>query len=158
KFRAPGRVIVEAGPQLFSQRRLDIGTRGYDKYFKQNNWVQHALGIWSYMAEPGVSNNIGPLLQHKMARYQPGWMTAALAPATAAEAPMPEHWGLYPLEERLSYTRQRVVVQRPVDAFEQTSHFAAYRRTIEFLAEKKATLCVLRTPLTEEYLQLIRDD
>jgi hypothetical protein len=160
KFRPAKRVIIESGPQLFAQPQLDNGARRHDSYFTQNNWVQHALGVRLYVAEPGVGSFIGEVFNRLMASHRQQWISAAAAADVPMELPttLPAHWGLYSAEQRRYFAVHRVISQRPVKEFETTSHFAAFREMIAFLAERGAQLCFLRLPLTSEYLDAILGD
>src|SRR5262249_47385857 len=68
------------------------------------------------------------------------------------------HWGLYSAEQRRYLATSRATWQKPIPGFESTSHFAAYRQMVEFLAERGAELCFLRLPLVPEYLDAISQD
>jgi len=160
KFRPATRAIIAAGPQLFAQPQLDNGARRHDTYFAQNNWLQHALGLRLYVAEPGIGSVIGEAFGRLVASHRPQWISAAAAADASVELPgtLLPHWGLYSAEQRRNLARGRLFWQRPVKGFHETSHFAAYREMIAFLAQRGAQLCLLRLPLTPEYSDAIVEE
>src|SRR5262249_34964542 len=159
RFRTPGRAIVEAGPQLFAPQQLERGAWRHDTYFNQNNWLQHRLGVRLYVAEPGVGSFIGDVLGPRMASM--GGLIGAARAADEEDSAAPRvihHWGDYPKHERDRQTRKRISIQRPADDFEGTSHSAAYMRMLRHLAERGAQICILRMPVSAEYLELAKGD
>ena len=156
RFREPGRIVLPVGPQLFGEDRFQFGTFRYDTFFGQNNWIQHKLGIYSYIAEPGIGSNIGEVVAAIADQYRPAWFT----PATAGDKPLPapSDWSKYSAADRKRLAAARALSQRPVKDFERSSHFAAYERMVASLASRTAELCFLRPPLTPEYLDWIEND
>jgi hypothetical protein len=159
RFRTPKKVIIEAGPQFFAQAQLNNGTRRHEFYFAQNNWIQHATGIRSYLAEPGIGSHIGEALNVLLAPYRRQWIEAVAAADRGREAvPAPAHWGVYSADERRTAVAGRIAFQRPVQEFLQTSHWVALKNMAAFLHAAGATLCFLRLPVVSEYLEAIADD
>jgi hypothetical protein len=111
RFRTPKKVIIEAGPQFFAQAQLDNGMRRHEFYFAQNNWIQHATGIRSYLAEPDIGSHIGEALNVLLAPYRPRWIEPVAAAGQSREAvPAPAHWGLYSADERRTAVSRRIAV------------------------------------------------
>jgi hypothetical protein len=114
------------------------------------------LGVRLYLAEPGVGSFIGEALGGILGSYRIQWIGT---PAAAGQRPaMPANWDLYSPEDRERLAKARAARQRPVDGFEETSHFAAYRRMVHMLAENGASICFLRMPVTAEYLDVTKTD
>jgi hypothetical protein len=157
RFRTPKRAVIAAGPQLFAQRQLNNGARKHDTYFKQNNWLQHATGIRLYAAEPGIGSFVGEATGALIAKARLVMAAVAQEEVQVPDEPL-AHWGLYSAAQRRYLAASRATVQTPIPGFESTSHFAAYRRMVEFLAERGAELCFLRMPLVPEYLDAIAQD
>ncbi len=142
RHREPGRIIIQASPQIFARpmRRAD-----HSKYYRQNVGLPFQL----YVFEPGVAANVMDLLDSS--RLQRKLDEAAVISTQQG------NWHNIPIEERLATTQKRVNKQRPRHTF-RDQIATAYRRMITELAGKGVTVCMLRTPVTQEYLGMIAGD
>ena len=151
---APGRVIVEASPQLFRELMERRKAQRHDEYFTHN----FALPFHLYVFEPGISRELAAL-----------WDPAALRKATEDARGRRHTAGIYVereaarrralgMDERRELTRSRLVSNRPVADVRSSHSFAAYRRTLEQLQARGAKLCLARTPVTDLFLQMSRND
>lgn len=148
----PGRVIVEASPQLFNRLMQTRKAQGHDAYFTQNIGLPFQL----YVLEPGIARELasvwdvsGLLHKAKVARGR----TKLDGPIAQREAALRRALSD---EERREATTARILSNRPVSDVAASEGFAAYRRTLELLLSRGARVCLARTPVTELYLELSR--
>jgi hypothetical protein len=154
RHRAPGRVIVEASPQLFNPVMQQRKAQGHDAYFAQNLGLPFVL----YVFEPGVSRELARLadpakLQHaaEVARGRRKTDGPVVRREAAVRRALPD-------AERLRQARARVDSNRPVQGVVASEGFAAYRRMLELLQARGARVCLARTPVTDLYLEVSRND
>ena len=154
RHREPGRVIVQASTQLFNKLMQTRKTQRHDEYFGQNLGLPFQL----YVFEPGISRELAafwdPAALRKKATTSRGRMKHAgrvVQREAAARRSLTD-------EERRDLARRRVQSNRPVADVARSEGFAAYRRTLVFLAEQGARLCLVRTPVTSLYRALSRED
>ena len=150
----PGRVIVEASPQLFSRIPEKRGSQRHDGFFTMN-W---GLPLQAYVFEPGISREIarlwdipGLLHEANVARQRhrtDGGFVKRIAKKRLDLT----------ASERRRMTRERIDANRPVAGVRRSESFAAYRRTIEALLERGARVCMANSPVTQLYLDMSADD
>lgn len=155
RFREPGRVILEASPQLFNFMMQKRKAQKHDEYF-----ALHRLGLpfTTYVFEPGVSRQLALL-----------WDPAELRRTTATSNGRKKlrggvvereaaHRRRLSRDARYAEAAERVRSNRPVAGVRDSEGFAAYRRTAELLAAKGADLCLARTPVDSAYQDLAAAD
>lgn len=134
RFRKPGKVIMMASPQSFGSDRVSADSIS-DTFFKQRKWQPFAL----YAFEPAINKYLrGPWTKYKV-----------------EEEPQ---WALLSEGERQKRVMRRVDGQRPVKGFLATKDFLAYRGILEYLKGIGAEVCLVRTPVSTEYLAAIASD
>jgi len=136
--RDPHRVIIIASPQMFAQNRIEKGNWGYNKYFKFNMLNPPFM---LYVFEKAVSSNLA-IIPDLFKRKKDDLV----------------EWEKAGKDDRERRTSARIKEQRPVINFKQTKSFASYLRTLSFLKEKGADVCLLRTPVSQEYQEMTSDD
>ena len=154
RHRAPGRVIVEASPQLFRSLMQQRKDQHHDRYFTHNFGQPFVLAVF----EPGISRELAAL-----------WNFAALRKSADVargrrrlDGPIVERQAQrrrsQTREMRVAAARGRIQSNRPVAEVRTSPSFLAYRRMLEDLKEAGATVCLARTPVTELYLTLSAQD
>lgn len=78
--------------------------------------------------------------------YAKEWESAASDPAF--------NWSEFPAEKRSLLTTGRVLDQNPIRDFETSQPQHTFAAAINFLVERGAEICLFRTPVTEEYLEI----
>lgn len=142
RHRKPGRAIVLANAQLFSRplKRAD-----YSKFYRQNVGLPFQI----YVFEPGIAAEVMKL------RDIPALIAARKR--AEQEAFTTGKWHLVAKDKRLALTRKRLARQRPrVPGREQI--IATYRNMIAHLKTIGVRVCMLKTPLTPEYLAMAEQD
>ena len=150
----PGRVIVEASPQLFNPLMQARKAQHHDEYFSHN----FGLPVQILVFEPGISRelaaiwNVPALLrQAEVARGRKKRGGPIVERAAARRRGLGD-------PERRKLTAARIQSNRPVPTVAASGAFAAYRRTVDFLLSRGARVCLARTPVTELYRQMARDE
>lgn len=142
RHRRPGRVILQASPH----RIREYDPRGYDKYFGLNV----GLPVVPYVFELGVTHSIGKLFDMQA--------LAAFRKEREEVRHLGAEWAQKSEAERLRLTRNRVVGQRPLRSESVDRNPRAYVRTIHFLQDRGARVCLVRMPISKEYQTLIEGD
>lgn len=134
RYRKPGKVILMASPQFFCADRIGADATSAT-FFRQHQWLPFGL----YAFEPAINKYLrGPWSRYK-----------------TEEEPQ---WSLQPEEEKQKKVKRRVEAQRPVPGFMATRDYRAYRSTLEYLRNIGAEVCLVRTPVSAEYLAAISSD
>jgi hypothetical protein len=150
RHREPGRVILEASPQLFNALMQSRRAQRHDEYFGQNLGLPFQL----YVLEPGISRELAAFASPSQlarttsssrGRQKPGGPVVRKEAARRRAMTDAEHH---------KTTQGRITSNRPVPAMTESDGFAAYRRTIDHLLAGGARLCLARTPVTRLYLEL----
>ena len=141
RHKKPNKVIIIAAPQMLAENRLERGDLGFKEYFKFN---AVKLPFIIYAFEKLVSRNLADF--SKWIHYKP-------------EQKLKENmWEVTTDENRIEMTRKRIETQRPVKNFQETQNFKSYYKILALLKDKKAMVCLLRMPVSDEYRELIRND
>ncbi|TDR23771.1 hypothetical protein [Marinicella litoralis] len=147
KYRTPNQVIVEASPQLVSEIHLEWHDKNHNNFFNINQWFVPKI----YFFEKGIAQQLASINSWKSLKQ-------ALTRDWPNEMDKSSYWVNLDEEERLKRTLSRVDFQEPMMGTEAAdNYFSIYRNMLEFLLEKGADVCVLRTPVDESYLQYISD-
>ncbi len=141
RHNEPSRVIIIAGPQMLAKNRVERGDWGFNDFFKPNV-IDHPFMLYTF--EKLVSRNLADLSK---------W-TGGMHHEKFKE----EMWEEMEIDERMEITRKRLEIQRPAENFINTRNFNSYYRIIELLKDKNADICLLRMPVSVEYLELTRND
>ena len=148
KYQVPGKVIVEASPQLFSEDYLNRDTQGYEEYFNQNN----LFPIKIYILEPGIGSWIRNI-------KSPDDFTRLIKDREEGEADITTvgNWNDLTPQDRRIRTRTRVRKQTPeIGAAQEV--ITSYEEMIGFLLDRGAQVCMFRTPVDGTYLKTIEND
>jgi len=150
----PGRVIVEASPQLFNLLMQQRKAQHHDEYFSHN----FGLPLHLLVLEPGISRELATawnvpaqVRKAEVARGRKKRKGALVERVAADRRALSE-------QQRREVTAARIQSNRPVRAVAESSGFAAYRRTLDFLLSRGARVCMAKTPVTDLYRQMARDD
>jgi hypothetical protein len=138
----PGRVIIQGDPHSFAAYKLDRATHGYldnlDNQFWQRLLDHHRPYLGKYW-ERVFKGGFGAFRPKNELRW--GWIVGQ------------ENWSSVDSTLRLGQTSARVLRQTPAADFEHQEFAESYRRTLAFLRERGAEVCVLTTPVSYEYLE-----
>lgn len=154
RHREPGRVIVQASPQLFNRTMQLRGAQQHDAWFTLNL----GLPFVPYVFEPGIARELASFRDWGALRRR----AAASRGRMRSEGPVvdreaAERRAMSP-EELRSEARRRVRSNAPVPDFADSPAFAAYRRLLDFLVERGAAVCLAETPVSPEYREAARDE
>ena len=154
RFREPGRVIVEASPQLFNRLMQNRGPQQHDEYFGQNVGLPFAL----YVFEPGIARYAGSLVDISELKRRAAVALNQRVGVSRFERRIQHERPRRPPERLRKRAAGRVRHDRPVDGIRESEGFAVYRRLLDFLKQRGAQVCMVRTPVDELFLELIADD
>ena len=150
----PGRVIVQASPQLFTRRMQRRGAQRHDRWFTLNLGLPFA----PYVFEPGIAAEIGAFLDweelDRRTRDARGRKRTS-GPILDREAA--RRRALSPAE-RVGEAAERLRQNQPVAGAADSAAFDAYLRLLDALIAKGARVCLAETPVTAEYDALARED
>jgi len=150
----PGRVIVEASPQLFRELMQVRLEQGHERYFTHNFGQPFAVAV----LEPGISRELAALWDFpallKSADVARGRRKTG-GPIVEREAQRRRDLDE---DERNELTRSRIQSNRPVPQVRTSPGFLAYRRMLEDLKARGAEVCLARTPVTDLYVRLSGED
>ena len=149
KYRNPGKVIIEASPQLFSQRAINGKTQSYDEYFNQNN----SLPVKMYIFEPGIGSWIEKI--KSIDDFQQLLLDKKNADSYVNLTG--DWWVAKSHDERIESTKKRIKRQEP-NLDEALEYIEIYKEIIDSLIDRGADVCLLRTPVDETYLELVKDN
>jgi hypothetical protein len=154
RYREPGRVIVGASPQLFNRVRDLAGAQQHDEYFVWNR----GLPFVPYVFEPGVARHVGELLDpgDLIARAREAQLRKR--PGNAFDAFLQREMLQKSPAERETLAKRIVRKNRPMEGFRTGASWAAYRRTLEWLAARGAEICMIRTAVTPRVEELAEGD
>ena len=145
RHRNPGEVIVEASPQLLSSGYIDRNTQGYDTYFTQNN----RFPIKAYIFEPGIGGWIKNI--HTLSDIKQLIKDRKLA---EYHSNIQSNWLNVPKTLRTLKVQKRIEEHEPnIQGSQKT--IESYKELVNFLVNKGAKVCLLRTPVNEEYLEAV---
>ncbi len=149
KYRKPGKVIIEASPQLLCRSHIHKGSEGYEEYFNQN---YSFLPFKIYLFEPGIGSWI------KKVRSIDSFSKLIEERKKAEKAfTLKSNWQNMPEKKRLKMTIQRIKKQRP--CIKKAKKFVdTYEKMVDFLLGESAKVCLLRTPVDPDYLRLTKND
>lgn len=145
----PGRVILEASPQLFRGSMELRRAQRQDEYYTQNI----GLPVNMYVFEPGIVRQLAGLWSWSAHVEK---MEAARLRGLRAGAHVERRRLLrasLSAEDHMMQTAVRVKQNRPMPNVERSESFAAYRRMLDALLQRGARVCMARTPVTRLYLE-----
>ena len=150
----PGRVILEASPQLFNDLMQLRRVQQHDEYFSHN------FGQFDFLhvLEPGISRELASV-----------WDVRGLLRAAEVARGRQKREGIYverqaarrralSAEARQELTVARIRSNHPVPDITSSEGYAAYSRTLDFLISRGARVCLARTPVTDLYREMSRKD
>lgn len=147
---APGRVIVEASPQLFRRAMEERRDQGHAGYFTHHFGQPFVVAV----LEPGIRRELAAIWNFpaliKSADMARGRKKID-GPVVDGEAKRRRE---LTMGEHLEETRARLQSNQPMPDVTTRESFRAYRRTLEALQERGAQLCMASTPVTTLYLAL----
>jgi hypothetical protein len=135
----------EALPPAYSPVRLLIASKYFRGSLRANIADDVVRGIGgvmpSHAAELSAGADVKVLTQE--------WQTLI---ATRSDA----NWAMIEHSKRRILTLHRLAAQNPVSGFEDTAGARELEQAIDFLIERGAKLCLFRTPVTSDYIELSR--
>ena len=157
RFVDPGRVIVAASPQLFTRARAAAGAQEHDEYFGQNH-LPFRMPFQLYVFEPGIARAVSWLRDPGDLLERAAMSRARRVPGNGPDSVLQRKMAQMGAAELRAYTLRTVAKNRPVDDLAESPGFASYRRLLDFLVERGARVCVVRTAVTPLFEELTRDD
>ena len=138
--KRPGKVIVQGDPHAFAPYKLDRATHSYLENLGNSFWRRFKdhhrpyLGkYWERVMEAGF-DGFRPKNELRW-----GWIVGQ------------ERWSSLDPKKRLGLTSARVQRLTPTADFRTTQFAASFERTLAFLTERGARICVVTTPVSYEY-------
>ena len=153
RFRDPGRVIVEASPQLFTRLMQKQGPQHHDDYFVQNVGLPFAL----YVFEPGIARHVGSLRNIQDLENLAHLAREQKIVGSQTEHKIQEKRATYSPERLQEVAAVRVKQSLPVRQLRESQVFGAYRRLLQFLRDRGADVCMVRTPVNQPFLEQSAD-
>jgi hypothetical protein len=145
--RQPGKVIIQGDPHSFAPYKLDRETHAYLDDMDNNFWQrftdhhrQYLGKYWERVMEGGFD-----VFQLKY-RFHWGWLVGD------------EQWSSLDSTVRLGLASGRVAHQTPVADLQHQQFAESYRRTLAFLRERGAQVCVVTSPVSYEYIKYASQD
>ena len=145
----PGRVILQASPQLLNAGMHLEGSQQHERWFRLNL----GLPFVPYLLEPGISRELGALLDWPALRQRREvalGRTVLDGVHVQKEAVRRRALGHAELREAADI---RLRQNRPIPDFESGASLAAWVRLLEYLVQRGARVCVLTTAVDEAYLK-----
>jgi hypothetical protein len=138
--KQPGRVVLQGDPHAFATYKLDRATHAYLNNLDNRFWqrfVDHHrpyLGKYWELFATGGTRAFRP---RDALRW--GWIVGQ------------EEWSALDPTVRLGQARARVEHHLPAADFEHDVFAQSFERTLSFLQERGAHVCVITTPVSYEY-------
>jgi hypothetical protein len=138
--KKPGRVIIEGDPHVFATYKLDRATHAYLENMGSGFWQRftghHRPYLWLYW-QRALVGGLGAFKAKNELRY--GWIVGR------------ERWSARDTTARLALAADRVVHHTPADDFRNTPFAKSFERTLAFLKQRGADICVVTSPVSSEY-------
>ena len=175
--KAPGRVIIEAGPQLFAEVR-----QAEWRSLNKDSLKYQLLPFPVFVLEPEVTKAVGAILNElrkDMVRLRRAFAdeappeasdeaamiaAARLAKARAqlltleeVQSRLVSFYDL-PAEARAAILGERYETQVPSPGFMDTPAWHNFLALLDFLEARGAEVCIIRTPVVAEYRQMIAEE
>jgi len=149
KLKKPHNVVLQASPQLFCTSHINRNTQGYENYFNQNNLIPFKI----YLFEPGIGNWIKKIRSMKdIDKLVEDRKKRELHLTTTGS-----RWKNKKPEDRTKRIIRRIKHQQPNMEL-SLKYQRIYSEMIERLTNSGANVCLLRTPVDQEYLEKIKND
>lgn len=142
RSRQPRKVVIQGDPHAFAPYKLDRATHSYLENQGGAFWsrfVDHHRPYLGKYWERVLEGGVGVFRPKEELRW--GWIVGR------------EDWSAVDPDVRLGLASARVVHHTPVADFRDNEFAASYRRTLAFLRERGADVCVVTTPVSYEYLK-----
>ncbi|HFD87844.1 MAG TPA: hypothetical protein ENJ35_09245 [Gammaproteobacteria bacterium] len=146
RLHKPGQLVIEASPQLLNEKNKSnrVVTNGYKSRF---------FPPLLYIFEPVISSDL--------ARIFDGFRFRENIAKLTAEKKMQEkdrynsiRWDSVPVRRRLKRAFRKTEQQTPVWTKKENPVLQEYRQLLDYLLEKGVQVCMLRTPVSKEYLSV----
>jgi DltD protein len=138
--KKPGRVIIEGDPHEFAAYKLERATHAYLDNMGSGFWerftAHHRPYLWLYWQRALGS---GPAAFRPKNELRYGWIVGH------------DRWSDLDTTARLALAADRVVHHLPADNFRSTPFSASFERSLAFLKERGADICVITSPVSSEY-------
>ncbi len=146
--KQPGKVVIQGDPHSFALYKMDRGTHAYldnmDNRFWQRFLEHHRQYMGKYWQRVIEHGGFDAFRSADELRW--GWIVGHA------------QWSSRDSSVRLGLARAREVWQRPDSGFRNQESAQAYKRTLAYLRERGADVCVVTTPVSYEYYLYARDD
>ncbi|MEY9157343.1 hypothetical protein [Bradyrhizobium japonicum] len=156
----PGKIILQADPQwlgkyhqtrekfvtrrnLISRRFPSVLSSAYYWETLRPNLVASSYDVAQQFISSAFADEISPLRLRAMKRW-----------AELYDSHPDFNWTWLPADERADLTQLRVSEQNPRADFVTSTSATEFEEAISRLVARGATICLFRTPVTQEYLQM----
>ena len=146
--KAPGRVIIQGDPHAFAPYKLGRATHGYlenldDRFWRRflDHHRQYLGRYWERVFQSGSFDVFRPKDELRW-----GWIVGH------------EQWSSIDSTVRQGMASARFQQQELIPDFEQNQFAQSFRRTLAFLKDRGAQVCVVTTPVSYEYYKFASAD
>jgi len=141
--KQPGRVIIQGDPHAFASYKLERATHAYLNNLDNRFWqrfVDHHRPYLGKYWERFLEGGPHAFDQRDEVRW--GWIVGR------------EEWASLDSTVRLGQASARVEHHKPAADFEHNEFALSFQRTLTFLRERGAQVCVITTPVSYEYYRI----
>lgn len=145
--KQPGRVIIQGDPHAFAAYKLERATHAYLDNLDNRFWqrfVDHHRPYLGLYWERFLAGGAGAFRQRDELRW--GWIVGQ------------EEWSSLDPTLRLGKASARVEHHKPAADFQRNEFARSFRRTLTFLQERGAQVCVITTPVSYEYYKFASEN
>ncbi len=141
--KRPGKVVIQGDPHAFASYKIERATHAYlnnlDNQFWQRFVDHHRPYLGKYW-ERYLAGGARAFRPRDELRW--GWIVGQ------------EQWTSLDSTVRLGQASARVERHKPTAGFEENEFAQSFRRTLTFLQERGADVCVITTPVSWEYYKV----
>jgi hypothetical protein len=138
--KPPGRVVLQGDPHSFAPYKLERATHAYLDHMGNSFWQRFNDHHRQYLGlywERVMADGLDGFRQRNELRW--GWIVGQ------------EDWSAVKPDARVGLASARFRHQTPATDFEQLQETESYRRTLAFLKERGADICIVTSPVSFEY-------
>lgn len=160
----PGKIILQADPQWFGQYHVNrekfvtarnlisrrfpsVLSSAYYWETLRPNLIASGYDVANQVISAASAQEASPL-RTRAATAEKKWVELFARPDF--------NWTSITPEERADLTEVRVLEQNPLPDFASSAAAAAFEDAISRLVSRGATVCLFRTPVTQDYLKMTR--
>jgi hypothetical protein len=145
--KQPGKVVIQGDPHAFASYKLERATHAYLDNLDNRFWRRFLDHHRPYLAlywERFLGGGTHAFRQRNELRW--GWIVGQ------------EEWSSLDPAVRLGQASARVEHHKPAEGFQSNEFAQSFRRTLAFLQERGAQVCVITSPVSYEYYKFAREN